>query len=143
MTPEMAARYPTPEDLRRAPLIFDESTDFLRPRCDWPAWFRAVGIGFAPEHGARFSQADHAVDAALAGAGVVLDLATGEMLKIQDPDDHVTAFSRMGKGDLFFDRALACLRGAKATRPTAARETCGQVEHESAWLARSHVGTPA
>ncbi len=72
MTPELAERYPTPESLREAPLMFDDSIDFLRPRCDWPTWFRAVGIDFAPEHGPHFSQADHAVDAALAGVGVVL-----------------------------------------------------------------------
>lgn len=72
MTPDMAARYPTPESLRDAPLFIDHSIDFLRPRCDWPTWFRAVGIRFTPEHGAHFSQADHAIDAALSGAGVVL-----------------------------------------------------------------------
>ena len=72
MTPEMAEAYPTPESLKDAPLIFDDSIDFLDPPCDWPAWFRAVGIDFTPEHGPHFSQADHAVDAALAGVGIVL-----------------------------------------------------------------------
>ncbi|KUJ76420.1 transcriptional regulator [Ruegeria marisrubri] len=72
MTPELAERYPTPESLTKAPLIFDDSVTFLDPPCDWTTWFRAVGIDFRPEHGPHFSQADHAVDAALAGAGVVL-----------------------------------------------------------------------
>lgn len=72
MTPELARRYPTPQSLREAPLLFDESIDFLRPACDWPAWFRAVGMDYAPTKGAHFSQADHAVDAALTGAGVML-----------------------------------------------------------------------
>ncbi|SEG21039.1 transcriptional regulator GcvA [Jhaorihella thermophila] len=72
MTPELAQRYPTPESLREAPFIFDDSISFLTPPCDWPAWFRAVGIDFAPAQGAHFSQADHAVDAALSGMGVVL-----------------------------------------------------------------------
>lgn len=72
MTPDLAARFSTPDSLRAAPLIFDESIDFLRPRCDWPTWFRTVGIAYSPQHGPRFSQADHALDAALAGAGVVL-----------------------------------------------------------------------
>ncbi len=71
-TPELAKRFPTPESLRQAPLIFDQSIDFLNPPCDWPAWFRAVGMDFQPEHGPRFSQADHAVDAALAGVGITL-----------------------------------------------------------------------
>lgn len=72
MTPDLAARYPAPEDLRTAPILFDQSLDFVRPKCDWTAWFKAIGMDFNPTHGARFSQADHAVDAALAGAGVVL-----------------------------------------------------------------------
>ncbi|QBF30413.1 transcriptional regulator GcvA [Thalassococcus sp. S3] len=72
MSPELAMAYPTPASLQEAPLIFDESIKFLNPPCDWPTWFRAAGIDFAPTHGARFSQADHAVDAALAGVGVVL-----------------------------------------------------------------------
>lgn len=72
MTPEMAEQFPTPASLKDAPLIFDESVDFLDPPCDWPTWFRAVGVDYAPTHGAHFSQADHAVDAALAGAGITL-----------------------------------------------------------------------
>lgn len=72
MTPELAARYPTPESLRDAPLIHDQSVEFLRPQCDWAAWFKAAEIDFTPTHGARFSHADHAVDAAVAGLGVVL-----------------------------------------------------------------------
>jgi LysR family glycine cleavage system transcriptional activator len=72
MTPEMAARFPTIQSLATAPLLYDESTDFMSPACDWPAWFRAVGHPFTPSYTARFSQADHAVDAALAGVGVAL-----------------------------------------------------------------------
>ena len=72
MTPDLARRYPTVESLRDAPVMFDDSINFLRPPCDWQTWFRAVGIKFNPTHGPRFSQADHAVDAALAGAGIVL-----------------------------------------------------------------------
>ena len=72
MTPEMAAEFPTPESLRDAPLIFDESIAFLDPPCDWATWFRVAGVDHTPVQGAHFSQADHAVDAALAGVGVVL-----------------------------------------------------------------------
>ena len=72
MTPALAQRYPTPKSLTEAPLIYDESIDFMRPKCDWQAWFKAMGIDHAPTHGPRFSQADHAIDAALAGVGVVL-----------------------------------------------------------------------
>jgi LysR family glycine cleavage system transcriptional activator len=72
MTPELAEKYTTPESLTEAPLLFDESLHFITPPCDWPAWFASQGIDFAPSHGAHFSQADHAVDAALAGVGVAL-----------------------------------------------------------------------
>jgi LysR family glycine cleavage system transcriptional activator len=72
MVPELAEKYPTPQDLIHAPLMFDHSIDFLTPPCNWDTWFRAVGIDFSPSHGPQFSQADHAVDAAMSGAGVIL-----------------------------------------------------------------------
>ncbi|WP_299352468.1 transcriptional regulator GcvA [uncultured Shimia sp.] len=72
MTPELAEQYPTLESLGTAPLIHDESIAFLSPRADWDAWARMMGLSFDTSHGARFTGADHAVDAALAHAGVVL-----------------------------------------------------------------------
>lgn len=72
MSPELAEQYLTPESLTKAPLIFDDSIAFLRPPCDWATWFRAVDVQHNPEHGTHFSNADHAVDAAVAGVGVVL-----------------------------------------------------------------------
>lgn len=84
MTPALAARYPTAQSLTEAPLIFDDSINFLDSRADWETWFRAQGIDFAPTHGPRFSQADHAVDAALAGVGVVLGRRA---LVVKDIDD--------------------------------------------------------
>ncbi|WP_428926482.1 transcriptional regulator GcvA [Marinibacterium sp. SX1] len=72
MLPELAERYPTPESLIGAPLLVDDSLDFVEPPCDWAAWFRAVGLAHEPQLATHFSQADHAVDAALAGAGVAL-----------------------------------------------------------------------
>ncbi len=88
MTPEMALRFPTLESLRDAPLIVDESINFLKPATDWAAWFRVMGMENVETHGPRFSQADHAVDAALAGAGITLgrralvvkDLADGRLV---------------------------------------------------------------
>ena len=72
MTPELAETYQTPADLARAPLLHQDDTRFLKPAVDWPAWFRAAKLPPRFAAGARFSQADHAIDAALAGAGVVL-----------------------------------------------------------------------
>jgi LysR family glycine cleavage system transcriptional activator len=88
MTPELAQRFPTIESLKNAPLIHDGSIDFLTPKCDWAAWFRATGIDYTPAHGPRFSGSDHAVDAALAGAGITLgrralvikDIADGRLV---------------------------------------------------------------
>ncbi len=63
----------TPEDLARATLIFDESvaTGIGVPR--WPDWLAAAGVtGVDLSRGLRFNSADHAVDAAVEGAGVLL-----------------------------------------------------------------------
>lgn len=88
MSPERAADITRPEDLTRATLLHQDDTAFLDPPIDWPAWFRAAGLPPAPQTGPRFSQADHALDAALAGVGVVLgrsslaarDLAEGRLV---------------------------------------------------------------
>ncbi|MEL6644534.1 MAG: transcriptional regulator GcvA [Pseudomonadota bacterium] len=72
MSPELAARFPTPADLRGATLLHQDDTAFLNPPIEFQAWFNAAGIGPAPRTGPRFSQADHALDAAMAGAGVVM-----------------------------------------------------------------------
>lgn len=72
MIPEIAAKYPTREALREAPLITDQSIMFLDPSPSWAAWFRTMGLEPPEVHGPQFSQADHAVDAALAGVGIVL-----------------------------------------------------------------------
>lgn len=72
MTPELAERYSTPDELAHAPLIHDSSIDFLDHAPGWSTWFRALDINVDAAHGPRFSQADHAIDAALAGGGVAL-----------------------------------------------------------------------
>lgn len=72
MTPQMAEQYPTLESLADAPLIHDESLNALRPVPDWTSWFHTMGIDVDASHGTRFSNADHAVDAAVSGSGVAL-----------------------------------------------------------------------
>lgn len=76
MTPEMAAELKKPEDLHQANLIHQDDARFLNPACDWPAWFKAMGLAPPDTHGSRLSQSDHAIDAALSGAGVVLGRVT-------------------------------------------------------------------
>ncbi len=71
-TPALAEQYPTPESLINAPLLYDDSFAEIGLKVDWETWFRAVGLKHSPKHGAHFSQPDHMVDAALAGAGVAL-----------------------------------------------------------------------
>ena len=72
MLPALAEKYPEPKDLLSAPLIHNTSDDFLNPPCDWPAWLRAAGVHGKPRITSVFSQPDHALDAAMAGVGVVL-----------------------------------------------------------------------
>lgn len=72
MTPAMAARFPDPAGLPANLLLHQDDTAFLDPPCDWPAWFRAAGLVPPEGPGPHFSQADHALDAAAAGAGVLL-----------------------------------------------------------------------
>ncbi len=72
MTPDMAEQIDRPEKLADATLIHDDSISFFKTPANWAAWAQAAGITFDTSHGPRFSQADHAQDAAIAGAGVVL-----------------------------------------------------------------------
>lgn len=75
MHPDLAARCSEPRDLLSVPLLHQDDTAFLKPPINWAAWFRAAGLT-APTGGAGFSQADHAIDAAAAGGGVVLGRIT-------------------------------------------------------------------
>ena len=72
MTPQMAEVFDTPEKLVQATLVHDDSISFFKTPTDWAAWAQAVGVDLDTSHGPRFSQADHALDAAIAGAGVVM-----------------------------------------------------------------------
>ena len=72
VTPRLAADLEGPADLAALPLIHQDDIAFLRPPVGWPQWFEAAGVQPPAMAGPRFSQADHAVDAALAGAGAVL-----------------------------------------------------------------------
>ena len=71
MTPALAARVEGPEGLHAVPLIHQDDTAVFTG-FDWGTWFRAAGVAAPDLHGPRFSQADHALDAAQAGLGVVL-----------------------------------------------------------------------
>lgn len=81
-----------PEDLRKVPLIHDESLSGLQGWPKWADWFKAAGVDGLDDidhgRGLRFNSADHAVEAAIEGAGVLLahkalafdDLRTGRLV---------------------------------------------------------------
>lgn len=79
-----------PSDLSRLPLIHDDSLRYDPMTPDWRAWLMAVGAEDKVDwrRGTHFSYADHAVQAAIDGMGVVLtrrslaahDLATGRLV---------------------------------------------------------------
>jgi LysR family glycine cleavage system transcriptional activator len=65
----------TPDDLRHAPLIHDDMLAGRAHMPSWADWLRAAGVdGVDVSRGLRFNSADHAIDAAEEGAGVLLGL---------------------------------------------------------------------
>ena len=66
----------TPADLRHHTLLHDDSIIF-HSGPDWRMWLKAAGVeGVDPLRGPRFSHAEHALQAAADGAGVVLGRLT-------------------------------------------------------------------
>ncbi|NNF23870.1 MAG: transcriptional regulator GcvA [Rhodobacteraceae bacterium] len=110
MTPELAAEYPAPEDLHRALLLHQDDIAFLDPPADWPEWFRLAGLGPPPASGPRFSQSDHAVDAALSGAGVALGRISLASREIAD-GRLVAPFSLALKTEAHY--RLICSKGSE------------------------------
>ncbi len=77
-----------PSDLRNHVLLHDDSLRFERAAPDWPMWLKAAGAKQVDaSRGPHFSHPDHAMQAAMDGAGVVLgwrtlataDLAAGRL----------------------------------------------------------------
>jgi LysR family glycine cleavage system transcriptional activator len=75
--------------LARLPLIHDESLAARGASPNWSNWFKAAGVDDADvRRGLRFNSADHALDAAAEGAGILLthdilaydDLRTGRLI---------------------------------------------------------------
>src|SRR6202030_1866296 len=81
----------TPDDLRRHALIHDQAVDRDPLAPSWPMWLKAAGVtGFGGTSGITFSASYLAIDAAIAGHGVVLatstiaaaDLAAGRLVRL-------------------------------------------------------------
>jgi LysR family glycine cleavage system transcriptional activator len=63
----------TPDDLARFPIIHDDSLGRMFGLPTWMDWLRAAGAEHVDlSRGLHFSSADHAMEAALEGAGVLL-----------------------------------------------------------------------
>jgi len=71
VAPELAEKIKKPEDIQKLTLLHDDHMGFLTPQTNWRSFFQATGLHSTDDHGPRFSQSDHAVDAALAGGGVI------------------------------------------------------------------------
>lgn len=81
----------TPEDLRHHQLIHDQAADRDPLAPTWAMWLKAAGVtGVPPASGLSFSAGHLALDAAIAGHGVVLayssiaaaDLAAGRLVRL-------------------------------------------------------------
>ena len=79
----------SPDDLRRMTLIFDHSMPNIYDLPTWGEWLSAAGIDDIDlGRGLSFNSADHAIEAAIEGAGVLLahytlahdDLRTGRLI---------------------------------------------------------------
>ncbi len=91
-SPRLLAAHGRPADaeaLLRLPLIHDDTLTHLPEYPSWASWFAAAGIdNLDLSRGLRFDSTDHALDAAVEGAGVVLahdlmaydDLRTGRLV---------------------------------------------------------------
>jgi LysR family transcriptional regulator, glycine cleavage system transcriptional activator len=75
-SPAFVERYgpfTSPDMLRGVPLIHDESFSSRAAMPNWADWFAAAGLRDADfSRGLRFNSADHALDATVQGAGVLL-----------------------------------------------------------------------
>jgi len=79
----------SPAALKGVPLIHDESLASRADMPTWADWFKAAGVsGVDVNRGLRFNSADHALDATVEGAGVLLahdvlaydELRTGRLI---------------------------------------------------------------
>ena len=136
MSPEMARKYAKPEDLADAPLIHQDDIRFLDPPCDWPAWFRAANLPARDWTGQRYSQADHAMDAAMSGAGVILGRGALAARVLQE--GRLVAPYRQALNTIA-DYRIICAKGAE-NRPQIVAFTNWLIEQTAfvAELARNH-----
>ncbi|MEM7509175.1 MAG: transcriptional regulator GcvA [Pseudomonadota bacterium] len=77
-TPEIAEMLTGPADVLNHTMIHDDSLRYVpnigdwEPAAAWAGWLERMGVSGDVGHGPRFSNADHAIDAAAEGGGIVL-----------------------------------------------------------------------
>ncbi len=84
---------PRHEALHKVALLHNDSMAFDPNAPDWPRWLQAAGLtDIDQQRGPRFEQPDHAIQAAIDGAGAVLgwqslakaDLAAGRLIPLSE-----------------------------------------------------------
>lgn len=117
-------------DLARLRLIHDESLSSPIARPDWNVWFKAAGAGEVDlRRGLRFNSADHALDAACQGAGVLLSY---DMLAYDDlRSGHLVMPFPLA---LESGRAFYLVRPKNRKRPPAAEAFSKWIKDEVATL---------
>jgi LysR family transcriptional regulator, glycine cleavage system transcriptional activator len=101
---EKLGPFTSPDMLKGVPLIHDDSLSGRALMPNWAHWFAAAGVRDADvSRGLRFNSADHALDATVEGAGMLLahdvlaydDLRTGRLVMPFDltlPSDRCYSF---------------------------------------------------
>ncbi|WP_417513111.1 transcriptional regulator GcvA [Minwuia sp.] len=90
----------SPADLARFPLVHDDSLRFDPMTPDWRSWLTAAGVDDIVDwrRGAHFSFADHALQAAIDGVGIVLarrsiahqDISEGKLIPLFEAEQPLT-----------------------------------------------------
>lgn len=89
----LASDLRTPQDLARHPLLHEENAAIDADYPDWAGWLSVAKVeGINPYHGAKFSLALMALEAAIEGQGVALaqhilveaDIAAGRLVRLFD-----------------------------------------------------------
>jgi LysR family glycine cleavage system transcriptional activator len=113
----------TPDDLARFPIIHDDSLGRMFGLPTWMDWLRAAGAEHVDlSRGLHFSSADHAMEAALEGAGVLLGVHS---LSIDDV--------RLGRLVFPFSLSLPSERAFHIVCPTG-HETRPKIAAFCAWI---------
>lgn len=84
MRPRLAAEMSDPEAIKKLVHLHQEDLARIEPDVSWSRWYDATGLSAPTDGGPRFSQADHAIDAATAGAGVVLGRVSLALRDLQE-----------------------------------------------------------